>query len=80
MALTGQTQWKEELIVSDEDGRSFTFYCGWGVEPPHAYVPAPNDWARRVPGWLADRRDEVIAVMHRLDHLVDEGRYPDHPG
>lgn len=75
--LTGQTQWKEELTVSDEQGRSFTFYCGWGVEPPHAYIPAAADWARCVPGWLHERRDEVIALMRRMGHIVDEGHYPD---
>lgn len=77
MALTGRTEWKEVLIVTDEDGRSFTFSCGWGVEPPVAYVPSPADWPRCVPPWLGPRRDEVIAVMRHHQHIVDEGPYPD---
>ena len=68
--LTGYTQWKEELVVSDEQGRSFCFSCGWGVEPPVAYVPA--DWPGSVPDWLRDRRGEVLAVMESLGHVVRE--------
>ncbi len=78
MGLTAEARWKEQLIISDEDGRKFCFECAWGVEPPIAYVPAVADWPRCVPGWLRDRRDEVIAVMKAQRHLVHEGLYPDY--
>ena len=77
MGLTSETRWKEELIVTDEAGRSFCFDCGWGVDPPVAYLPEPKDWRRCVPGWLHDRRDEVISVMKAQHHVVHEGPYPD---
>jgi len=77
MALAGRTEWKEILIVTDEDDQSFVFSCGWGVEPPVAYITSAADWRRCVPPWLADRRDEVIAVMRHHKHVVDEGPYPD---
>ena len=48
--LTGREEWKEILIVTDEDDQSFVFYCGWGVTPPVAYVPAEADWRRCTPG------------------------------
>ena len=78
--LTGQTDWKEILTVTDEGGQSFVFYCGWGVEPPVAYVPAESDWRRGVPPWLYDRRDEVIALMTTMGHVVHDGPYRDWRG
>ncbi|MBU3750891.1 MAG: hypothetical protein FGM52_10660 [Mycobacterium sp.] len=78
MSLTGHTEWKEILIVEDEAGHSFTFSCGWGVEPPVAYVPAVADWLRCVPPWLGDRRDEVIALMQQMGHIVADSPYPDY--
>jgi hypothetical protein len=77
MGLNGETRWKEELIVTDEEGRSFCFDCGWGVDPPVAYVPRAQDWNRCVPAWLRDRRDEVIRVMQAQRHVVHEDVYPD---
>ena len=77
MGLTSHTQWKEELIVIDEQGNSFCFGCGWGVEPPVAYIPAEKDWTRCVPDWLHARRDEVIEVMKQQDHVVHEWDYPE---
>ena len=78
MALTGYEQWKEELIIVDEEGREFCFFCGWGSEPPVAYVPAPANWRRCTPPWLHDRRDEVVEVMKRHRHTVEEGHYHDY--
>lgn len=78
MALSGHAEWKEVLIITDEDGRSFTFSCGWGVEPPVAYLPAASDWQRCVPPWLGERRNDVIAVMQRMGHDVAEWPYPDY--
>ena len=75
--LTGEAEWKEILTVTDEDGRSFTFYCGWGVEPPVAYVPAEADWGRTMPGWLHERRADVITLLESMGHVVDEGTYRD---
>ena len=75
--LTGHAEWKEILTVTDEDAQSFVFYCGWGVEPPVAYVAAEADWRRCVPVWLHERRDEVIALMESMGHVVHEGHYPD---
>lgn len=75
--LTGQAEWKEILTVTGEDGQSFVFSCGWGVEPPVAYIPAPADWRRTVPPWLHDRRDEVIALMESMGHVVHDGPYRD---
>lgn len=79
MGLTGRTEWKEVLIVSDEDGRSFCFDCGWGVEPPVAYLPSDADWPDCVPPWLHGRRDEVIAVMRGLNHVTRDGPYRPYP-
>lgn len=70
--LSGQADWKEIITVTDEQGQSFTFSCGWGVEPPHAYIPAAADWHRRTPGWLHERRAEVIALLESMGHIVDE--------
>jgi hypothetical protein len=76
MALSATPEWKEQLIVKDEEGRTFTFDCGWGVTPSVAYVPSAADWRRCVPAWLADRRDEVIQAMERTGHVVHEDSYP----
>ena len=57
MALTGSTHWKEEFHIHDENDRTFCFSCGWGVEPPVAYLPSEADWQRCTPVWLHDRRD-----------------------
>lgn len=70
--LSGHAEWKEIISVTDEQGRSFVVSCGWGVEPPVAYLPAAAAWRRTVPPWLADRRDEVIAVVTSLGHVVHE--------
>lgn len=76
MALVGRTQWKEELHIVDEHGRSFMFDCGWGVEPPVAYLPPAPEWTTCVPVWLHTRRDEVIAAMQGTGHTVVDGAYP----
>ena len=68
MALTATTRWKEELIITDEEGRSFTFQCGWGVDPLVAYVPGGDQWERCVPVWLRDRRGEVVEAMKTVNH------------
>ena len=78
--LKGQESWKEIITVTDEDDRSFVFYCGWGVSPPVAYVPATADWVRCTPSWLHARRDEMIALMASMGHVVHEGSYPDWRG
>jgi hypothetical protein len=78
MSLTGETRWKEEFIISNEEGLSFTFDCGWGVDPPSAYVPSSADWSRCVPGWLAERREEVLKIMRAQQHIVRESPYPDY--
>jgi hypothetical protein len=78
--LSGQEAWKEILTVTDEGGRSFVFYCGWGVTPPVAYVAAGADWDRCMPPWLHGRRDEVIALMTSMGHAVHQGAYPDWRG
>lgn len=78
--LIGHAEWKEIITVTDEDGQSFTFSCGWGVEPPHAYIPAEADWRRTMPPWLHERRPEVIALMESMGHVVDEGPYRDWRG
>lgn len=72
MALTGMAEWKEIVVISDEEGRTYIVNCGWGVEPPVAYIPAAAIWRAKVPDWLRDRRDEVIAVLRSLHHDVDE--------
>lgn len=76
MALVGRTQWKEELHIVDEQGRSFMFDCGWGGEPPVAYVPPSAEWTACVPAWLHGRRDEVIDAMKAASHTVADGLYP----
>lgn len=72
MALTGVAEWKEIIVVSDEEGRSHVVSCGWGVEPPVAYLPAAATWREQMPAWLHERRDEVIAVLESLQHVVDD--------
>jgi hypothetical protein len=76
MALTATPKWKEELIITDEQGREFSFECGWGVTPSVAYIPASPDWTACVPPWLHERRDEVIAAMKSASHVVVDGPYP----
>lgn len=78
--LTGRAEWKEIIIVTDEEGQSFTFSCGWGVEPPVAYIPAEADWQRSMPPWLHGRRTEVIALLEWMGHIVDEWPYNDWRG
>ena len=75
MGLTATPRWKEELIINDESGRTFTFDCGWGVNPPVAYVPPPAKWQSCVPVWLRDRRAEVIEAMKNTGHVVKDGPY-----
>ena len=72
MALTGVAEWKEIIVVSDEEGRTYVVNCGWGVEPPVASIPEAAAWRAEVPAWLHDRRDEVIAVLESLHHVVDD--------
>jgi len=76
MAVTATTRWKEELIITDEEGRSFTFDCGWGADPLVAFVPLADQWQDCVPGWLWDRRAEVVEAMKEVNHRVVETRYP----
>lgn len=76
MALHATPQWKEEMIITDEERRSFTFDCGWGADPPVAYVPAEEAWAQCVPEWLAERREEVIVAMRETGHVVKVAVYP----
>jgi hypothetical protein len=78
--LSGHEEWKEIITVTDEDGQSFTFSCGWGVEPPVAYIPAEADWRRSMPPWLHERRGEVITLLESMRHVVDDGTYPDWRG
>jgi hypothetical protein len=70
MALTGVAEWKEIVVISDEEGRTYVVNCGWGAEPPVASIPAEASWRSKVPDWLHDRRDEVIAVLVSLQHVV----------
>lgn len=76
MTLVATAKWKEELVITDESGRTFGFDCGWGVAPPVAYLPGLAEWARSVPPWLCDRRDEVVAAMRLSGHVVEDGPYP----
>jgi hypothetical protein len=75
MALTATPRWKEELIINDERGRTFTFDCGWGLNPPVAYVPPLAEWRRCVPVWLRERRAEVVEAMKTIGHAVKDGPY-----
>ena len=77
MALVAKLRWKEELTIVDEQGRSFMFDCGWGVDPPVASVPLAEQWTACVPAWLYDRRDEVIAAMKAVNHQVLDSREPE---
>jgi hypothetical protein len=77
MALIAKSKWKEELYIYDEQGRSFMFDCGWGVDPLVAYVPLAEQWTTCVPAWLHDRRDEVIEAIAAVNHRVLDGRYPE---
>ena len=72
MALTGAAEWKEIIVVSDEEGRAYVVNCGWGVEPPSAYIPSAANWQRDVPAWLHDRRYEMIALLRAMQHIVHD--------
>jgi hypothetical protein len=76
MALTARAQWKEMLFITDEEGRTLQFECGWGVDPPVAYIPSAEQWPYWVPHWLEERRDEVIQAMAKEGHVVKEVDYP----
>jgi len=77
MALIAKAEWKEGMRVVDEQGRSFMFDCGWGVDQPVAYVPAVERWTSSVPTWLHDRREDVIEAMKAASHRVVDGPYPE---
>lgn len=79
MALKATAKWKEELVINDERDRSFVFDCGWGVDPPVAYIPPIEQWERIVPDWLKERRAEVVEAMKKSNHLVEEGWYASDP-
>ena len=70
MTLNATPKWKEELIVTDEEGNEHSFDCGWGVSPPVPYIPSASAWPTAVPHWLRCRRDEVIEAMQRASHVV----------
>jgi len=76
MALTATARWKEELVITDEQGRTFTFDCGWGVNPFVAYIPPLAEWQDCVPVWLHAQRAEVVEAMKSAGHVVKEGPYP----
>ena len=76
MGLVAKLRWKEELTIVDEQGRSFMFDCGWGVDPPVAYVPLAEQWTACVPAWLHEC-DEVIAAMKAVNHQVLDSRDPE---
>jgi hypothetical protein len=76
VTLTATPQWKEELIIADEQRRTMSFSCGWGVTPGVAYVPSEAMWHACTPEWLWQRRDEVIAAMRATGHAVEVGTYP----
>lgn len=76
MALRAQAEWKETVLLLDEYGRSFTIECGWGVQPPIAYVPPQDAWQRCTPDWLWNRREEAIEALRRIDHFIEDGEYP----
>jgi hypothetical protein len=72
MTLKASPRWKEELVVTDEAGRTHVFDCGWGVDPPVVYVPSAQDWTGHVPESLAQRRDEVLDALRRTGHVLKE--------
>jgi hypothetical protein len=72
MSLTSETDWKELIIITDEEGRTFCISCGWGVEPPVAHIPDSKSWTRAVPAWLHERRDEVIQEVLKQKHVIQE--------
>lgn len=76
MPLTGESRWKEELVVRDEDGREFVFDRAWGADPLVALIPSLESWSECVPEWLLFRRDEVVSIMRSLNHTVEVGYYP----
>lgn len=72
MALKSQEQWKEIIIITDELDNSYVVNCGWGVEPPVAYIPAASVWKEKTPPWLHDRRDEVVERLKLHKHLIED--------
>ena len=75
MPFTVQPRWKEEIVVTSDTGLQFILGCGWGVEPPVAYVPSEQDWNRCTPGWLWDYRAALIEAIRGTGHVVKEGAY-----
>lgn len=59
MGFDFREEWKERLVYR-EDGKEFTFTCGWGTTPGVVYVPAANAWNYVTPEWMHGRRDEII--------------------
>jgi ferredoxin-NADP reductase len=75
VALTASPTWKEEMVITDEERRSVTFSCGWGVTPAVAYLPSVEAWTAQTPQWLWSRRDEVVAVIRATGHVVEIDGY-----
>ena len=75
MTLTASPRWKEEMVITDEEGNAFIFECGWGVSPGVAYIPSVAIWARSVPPWLRARRDDVVAVIQGTGHVVKDDEH-----
>lgn len=74
MATRLYEKWKEELVY-EEDGKSHSFECGWGVTPGVVYVPAAEDWDEVVPDFLKGRREEMLKrLREKSGHTVEESR------
>jgi len=64
-------EWKEVVHYWEGD-RGYWFDAGWGVEPPHVYVPAPEIWEQCVPDWMKTRRALVVARLEaHSGHIGD---------
>ena len=72
MTLKSHEEWKEIIVITDEDGNDYVVSCGWGVEPPVAYIPAASVWKDKTPAWLHHRRDEVVERLEMHKHIVED--------
>ncbi|GII55996.1 hypothetical protein Pth03_43850 [Planotetraspora thailandica] len=71
-------KWKEVVIYS-EDGCTFWFPAGWGVDPPVLYIPSDDLWERVTPSCMHGRRDVIVErlqadskhVLKELDRLFE---------
>jgi hypothetical protein len=57
-------RWPEQLQYC-EAGRTQIFHCAWSMTPPVVFLPSPDTWNTKMPGWLHDRRPGLVALIEQ---------------